>query len=457
MSDPAWDIGDPNNPETSPMLRRSLRYGISVDQGVGFSETSGYGWPTPEVGIGPQSIIDDNGLARSLVLDAVTGHFYDISCRLGPDNSGIERVRKDREGISKTISGITLTPGAVVSVTATGHGFATGDSVEFRGVGGTTELNETAFTITKSTDDIFTLDGTDGSDYTAWTSGGKAFKAGIEISPAIELGEDVAQSESMLLRRQKLYLFTRPEDETRRSDNGFDSNGYPSGITFKDEVFVDGEQSTATATADEIAIPKHQITYDKHVEGNRIWDRLTASKGAHSIIETHAKYVSTDIPDGPDNMITTEQGYQAELAEPQHWFGMSNGSPIDRATGGSLSITGTAVTGPDGNTESALQITAAVTLDTASLSAGTLLVWYTGTIAVTIGGSSVSLTAVGTSGSWTMAYATGITKTGALVITPTGTAKIFDVRTFDGSTISSGCRTYIKNDIVNNNGKIVLP
>lgn len=449
-------IGDANDQTTTASLRRSIRYGTSVEQGFGFSETSGYGWPIPEVGIGPVSIVDDNGMVRSVVLDANTGHFYDISSRVGPDNSGIELVRKDREGISKTITGITLSGSNRVLVTCVAHGFSTNDEIEFRGVVGTTEINETVFTITKNTDDSFYLEGTVSSDYSAWVSGGKAFKAGIEISPAIEMGEDVSSSESMLLRRQKMYVFTRPEDENRRSDNGFTDSGYPTGITFKSEVFVDGEQSTATATADDISIPKHQITWDKHVEGNRIWDRLTADKGAHSIIEIHKKYVSSDIPGGPDNMLTTEQGYQEELSAPQVWFGMSNGSPIDKATGEAIAATGTAVTGPDGNSGSALQITDVVTLDTSSLVAGTLLIWYYGTIVVKIGTTTVSLTSVGTSASWTMAYATGITLSGVLTITPTGTAKIFDARTFDANTVSSGCRTYIYNDVVDNAGNIVL-
>jgi len=453
MADPSWDVGNPNDPDTSPMLRRSLRFGSSADQGVGFSEDSGYRWPTPPVGVGPVPIVDDNGLARALVLDEVTGHFMDISCRLGADNSGIERVRKDAEGLSKTITGITLTAGQVVSVTAASHGFSNGDSVEFRGVGGCTQVNDTAFTITKVNDNTFTLDGTNASDYSAWTSGGTCFKAGLEIVPQIDCPEDVASHESELLHMQKVYLYLRPEDEGRRSDQGYDSNGYPSGLTFQADLYADGEQTTADATALSISTPKHQITFDKGQTGNRQWLKLTANKGAHSVIEVHKKYVAEDIPAGPDDMLTTEMGYQGELAEPSFWLGNVNGAFTNRATGAEWTLPSnvTKVTGPDGDDETALQIATSATALGSVTSGQYLYVWYYGTVAFRVdAGANISMTTVGTTGGWTLAYGT-IGATGTLYAVPTGSPKISDPRVFT-TALSSGCRTYLYNDMAKNDG-----
>lgn len=70
------------------------------------------------------------------------------------------------------IDDIDLVETDPVEVTIEDHGFATGDKLTFLGVGGSTELNENEYTITKTGDDTFTLDGTDSSDFSSFTTGG---------------------------------------------------------------------------------------------------------------------------------------------------------------------------------------------------------------------------------------------------------------------------------------------
>jgi len=82
---------------------------------------------------------------------------------------------------SDAVEDITLTPGSAVAIQATGHGRSTGDRVIFAGVGGTTELNGNIYTITVSNDNNFTLDGTDGDDFTAWTSGGNFYCPSVSL------------------------------------------------------------------------------------------------------------------------------------------------------------------------------------------------------------------------------------------------------------------------------------
>ena len=59
-------------------------------------------------------------------------------------------------------------------VTAVAHGLSTGNEVGFLGVGGMVELNGNGYTITKVSDDTFTI-GVDSSGYTTYTSGGKVY------------------------------------------------------------------------------------------------------------------------------------------------------------------------------------------------------------------------------------------------------------------------------------------
>lgn len=59
-----------------------------------------------------------------------------------------------------------------VSIQSTGHGLSTGDTINFEGVEGMTELNGLQSKITMIDANNFTLDGVDGSAFTAYTSGG---------------------------------------------------------------------------------------------------------------------------------------------------------------------------------------------------------------------------------------------------------------------------------------------
>lgn len=64
------------------------------------------------------------------------------------------------------------TQASPVAITSAAHGLSTGDEVYISGVVGMTDLNDEIYTITKVDANSFTLDGIDGSDYDAYTSGG---------------------------------------------------------------------------------------------------------------------------------------------------------------------------------------------------------------------------------------------------------------------------------------------
>lgn len=75
------------------------------------------------------------------------------------------------------IEGITLSGTDPVALTLTGHGFETGDKVAVVGdIVGTVELEGWVGFVTDAGADSVTLQGTDSSDYTAYTSGGALVK-----------------------------------------------------------------------------------------------------------------------------------------------------------------------------------------------------------------------------------------------------------------------------------------
>jgi len=126
--------------------------------------------------------------------------------------------------------------------------------------------------------------------------------------------------------------------------------------------------------------------------------------------------------------------------------------------GGGTGTTG--VTGPDNRSGSALNLTAAQDYGTVTIDEGSVLIWHTAAIALTIGGVTISLTAHDTfvlgSDTWSLSYATGITGTGALVVTPTTTSKVFDIRGYN-SEIDTETLDYLFTDVTAREGRNLLP
>jgi len=71
---------------------------------------------------------------------------------------------------SKTITGATKANPCVI--TAAGHGYSTGQTIQITSVGGMAYLNDKIYTITVIDANTFSLDGVDSTGYSAYTSGG---------------------------------------------------------------------------------------------------------------------------------------------------------------------------------------------------------------------------------------------------------------------------------------------
>lgn len=79
---------------------------------------------------------------------------------------------------AKSVSTISLSSGNPVGITTTtSHTYSTGQRVRFQSIVGTTELNNKLWKITVTGATTFTLDDTDGDDFTAYTSGGTIYAA----------------------------------------------------------------------------------------------------------------------------------------------------------------------------------------------------------------------------------------------------------------------------------------
>lgn len=70
------------------------------------------------------------------------------------------------------IEGITIDGGGVVTIEITGHGLSNGDNIRIDEIMGTWQLNARSFVVANATANDFELEGVDGSEFTAYASGG---------------------------------------------------------------------------------------------------------------------------------------------------------------------------------------------------------------------------------------------------------------------------------------------
>lgn len=314
--------------------------------------------------------------------------------------------------------------------------------------------------------DITTKDGPSGSGLSRALLDGVLTdgSGGTAITPSVEFREDKAPSEEDTIRARKLYVYTRPYDEDYRGVSGYDSNGYPTGLTLQADVYVDGERQTAKATAESISLPKHRITYDKQVEGARILTKLTGNMAPFSIIGRKFAVVDVIREDDPDSMVTTEDTYQSEVALPYLWVGYYGGVLRDLTDGDVLSVSGaTQASGVDGRNR-AISFDGQVTVKSVALTSASILLWVKGeagpvTLNLTINDETVSLSTHDIYGDWRFYYATGVTKTGDLKLAPSSDGIeliVDDLKIVNSATVSSGARSYYFSDVENNSGNVVL-
>jgi len=83
-------------------------------------------------------------------------------------------------GVTATISGATQANPVVI--TATAHPFVNGDSVRIEDVAGMTELNDNVYVVANAATNTFELTTTDGTAFTAYTSGGTVLKVITTVS-----------------------------------------------------------------------------------------------------------------------------------------------------------------------------------------------------------------------------------------------------------------------------------
>ena len=279
---------------------------------------------------------------------------------------------------------------------------------------------------------------------------------GTDIIPSVKFGEDVGNFEYYWIRAAIIRLFVHAVNDSVKGVSGFNDEGIPDALEITLRAYIDGKLSIERSVTD---IPiTGDIHFDDMVEGHRIALEFVANMGLHTICGRYAKYILTDKMIGSGVM--SEDDYQEQFSTPSMWFSRDL-LYIDRATGIELDSTEqskiTPVTGVEGRSNSAWSFTEALNLPSRSLSGASIILWHQGLSSLTINGVPMVFTDYNTSGLWTLSYLTTLTTSGAIVINPTGTCKIFDLRIIDSQILSTSAIAYYYDNVVNHSGDVVLP
>lgn len=281
---------------------------------------------------------------------------------------------------------------------------------------------------------------------------------GYDIAPEITFKEDTGEYERFITEHLSSRFYVRPEKETDRDQSGYDSNGYFTGTEFTSYIYVDGEPTIETAKAEDVD-KTGEIVYDRKVEGRRLYTKFHSNKSSFQLVARQQDYVTKDVPYDFDNRIVTEGDYQTNLNNLLLWISRGESPEYDRVGGEEISGTIAYLTGPDSKENSAFSISSAITTPSvSSTDQKTISLWVSGSsgnVSLTVGGNSVTLTNFSGNGSWYLNYASGITSSGSVVITPSGPTSVFDIRVMSGDRSSD--LAYYYADVIDHNADNVCP
>jgi hypothetical protein len=375
-----------------------FRFAVRSSQGIGFCMVPRDGIPIPPTGINGVEMFDANNNMHSIVLDWQSGRLYDIATRTGPAGSGLVQRWKNR-------------------------------------------CNQ------------------DGS-------------GGVEFSRWWETKWDVGAVEHFFLRLMESHFYITPYDVTLRNQNdhdtAYDSMAYPLGLSINLDLYTDNDQMDSLATITSIPF-NGDLKADKKIEGHAVMTRFTANRGGHNITNRTQYYVASNRAAVPDDRVMTELDYQANLANVVLWTGVINGQLINRVNGSTVLLNSSATvtfdTGVEGLDLTAFATGSPFSIGSASLGSCEyvqLMLWAQKPITANMNGTNIPLNPITTSGSWAFYLSDPFVLNGAIQIVPGDPTCMFeDIRVVYAFSIPFNANDpsaqYYIQDVINNQGRVVLP
>lgn len=277
---------------------------------------------------------------------------------------------------------------------------------------------------------------------------------GLEYSSLISFRGVAGTFERYFIEMLSANIYTRAIPAERQGVGVvYDASGYPTGINADISIQAD-ENDGEYAEALDISVPKHEIHFDRRVEGHIIQLISEINMAPHIVTGYNANLIYKDKLDAPGSRAQSSEEKQQDLSFLMtNWITRGNPS-CDRITGLSIGVisAGEGVVGPDSFAGSSLEIVSGESLNFTNTETMRSVFWFrSGTIE---GSLPVGYEVIESVGDWVFAQVLSADIT-------FGEGVFFDIRVFVESELPSdfdtGARTYLYNDIVNYNGDNTLP
>jgi hypothetical protein len=218
---------------------------------------------------------------------------------------------------------------------------------------------------------------------------------GYDLEPEITFKEDTGEYEKFIVEHLSSRFYVRPLNETDRNLSGYGSNGYSTNLELTTEIYVDGEPTSYTVSAEDIS-KNGEIVYDKKVEGHRLQTKIKSTDPRFRLISRQQDYIAKDINYDFDNRVTTEGDHQLALLTPTMWFSRGETPTYDRVGGSGVVGSMGLCNGPDNKINSAFEISTQVRLPILSSTNQKTVIWmHDITDDVTVSVGSTVLTQIG--------------------------------------------------------------
>ena len=328
---------------------------------------------------------------------------------------------------------------------------------------------------------------------------------GHEIPTEIRFREDVAAEDHKQLENREKHFSIRPHDEEMKGTTGHTAQGFRNAFENNISTLINGEIETEEAITKDIPL-NGDIVYDKKVRARRQQTKFYTTTSSYKLVKRIEYYDVNDERGTVEERTMKESEWQDEMFDPVFWLTRNKSLLTDQATG--VACGGSyfdEITGPDGNSESAMSFaaTTGLTFTLPDLADDfSFMFWFSGIIGTTelfnLGGLRITVSVSGTDyyleltdgtnvvsqllgfkgGGWdsiqivregtffiirengnalnTFAIVSVLTYTGASTILDSAIGNLFDIRVYDEA-VSASAYEYYHYNVMNQNGDAVMP
>lgn len=274
--------------------------------------------------------------------------------------------------------------------------------------------------------------------------------SGSDIEWDVTFGEVHGEMRHYACYNLEQHVMFRPVRSGVHGTTGYNAAGLPNG--FEVDVSISQDALPAVVSNLENIAINEDIVHERQVDGKSHQSSLHGNRAAFKLISFEQYCKVYDKPDSHNDGGGGQAGEQYEkvLSAPRVWLARGR-MLLNRATGRVYTGSASFAIGPDGRSDGAVTLGAALDLANGAVAAGTLMLWHEAGYTIS-GVTLVELSEEYRTGDFRFSYAAGAIP--ANLELPVGV--VADVRLYSAD-ISTAVLNYYCDNVLNHGGDIFLP